>query len=539
MRVKHDPEIETAPWLGVPLRGTLDLADLRDDLRDLLCADEAIVGRYETNGTVTAVASWSAAGGSPRVGAGHSLGGKNIAALVAQSGRASRIDDYGDATGAIGVIGLEMGYMSAVGVPIMVAGRLWGLIAVGFVEQQPAPADTEKHLNAVATRVAALVATVEDRDTVARLGDEQGALRRIATLVARAVSPEQLFAAVTEEASRLLSVTSIQLARYEPDNTITVLASSGSAALQLAVGTRVPLGGNNPPTLVARTGRRARVDAFSKSSNGLDTLADEHGVTAALGEPIIVNGRLWGVLGAATTSSVPLPANIDDSLASFTQLVSSAVANAEAHRQLVASRARIVTAGDNARRRIGRDLHDGGQQRLVHAVILLKLALRALKQGDPKAAELVADGLQQAERANSDLRELAHGILPAVLTSAGLEAAVQLLALRCPLPVTVDARVGRLPAAIEATAYFVISEALTNVIKHARATHVRVSARVENAMLHVEVSDDGVGGAGTGPLNDLADLTDRVTALNGLLEVDSSTARGTRVHAAVPISSVS
>jgi signal transduction histidine kinase len=212
-----------------------------------------------------------------------------------------------------------------------------------------------------------------------------------------------------------------------------------------------------------------------------------------------------------------------------------AIANAESRTALTASRARIVAAGDESRRRIERDLHDGAQQRLVHAVIALKLALRGLSSGDADAEELVAEALRHAEAANSELRELAHGILPAALTRGGLRAGVQALVSRTSLPVTVEVTVERLPAGVEATAYFVISEALTNVVKHAHADSATVTAGVERGQLRIEVRDDGVGGAYGGDNTGLGGLEDRVSALGGQLLLESPQGGGTRVCAFVPI----
>jgi signal transduction histidine kinase len=195
----------------------------------------------------------------------------------------------------------------------------------------------------------------------------------------------------------------------------------------------------------------------------------------------------------------------------------------------------LVAAADEERRRVVRDLHDGGQQRLVHAVIVLKLALRALKEGRADASELVAEGLQHAEKANFELRELAHGILPAVLTRGGLRAGAEALVSRISLPVSVDVSDERLPPGIEATAYFLVSEALTNVVKHAHAERATVTARVEGRWLRVEVSDDGVGGARGRGTSGLGGLEDRVSALEGRLVVESPRGRGTRVYALLPL----
>jgi len=245
--------------------------------------------------------------------------------------------------------------------------------------------------------------------------------------------------------------------------------------------------------------------------------------------------RAIGMVTAGSTVEQSLPADVESRLGSFTELVATAVANAESRAELTASRARIVAAADESRRRIERDLHDGAQQRLVHAVIVLKLALRALSNGDANAGELVTEALQHAEQANAELRELAHGILPAALTRGGLGAGVEALVSRASVAVSVDVSVERLPAGVEATAYFVISEALTNVVKHAHAEASRVTARVERGELRVEIRDDGAGGARGGEGAGLGGLEDRVSALDGRLVVESPPGGGTRVCAVLPI----
>jgi signal transduction histidine kinase len=289
-------------------------------------------------------------------------------------------------------------------------------------------------------------------------------------------------------------------------------------------------------TIVSETARSARIDSLADASGPLGVAAREAGVRSAVGTPIIVEGGLWGVVIAGSSLEQPLPADTEARLSSFTELVATAVANAESRAELTASRARIVAAADESRRRIERDLHDGAQQRLVHAVIVLKLALRALSNADANAGELVAEALRHAEQANSELRELAHGILPAALTRGGLRAGVDGLVSRVSLPVSVDVPVERLPAGVEATAYFVISEALTNVVKHARAASAQVTARVERGELRVEVRDHGVGGARGGHGTGLGGLEDRVAALDGRLVLESPPGGGTRVCARLPVS---
>ena len=199
-----------------------------------------------------------------------------------------------------------------------------------------------------------------------------------------------------------------------------------------------------------------------------------------------------------------------------------------------ASRARLLAAGDAERRRLVRDLHDGAQQRLVHATVALKLAKRALEQGERTPEALIDEALEHAEGATEELRELVHGILPAVLAQGGLRAAVQALSRRMTLPVAVDVPSTRLPAAIEATAYFVVAEGLTNVVKHAHARSAAVSASIRDHRLDVELSDDGVGGArrdGGG----LVELEDRLAVHDGHLQVTSPPGRGTTLAASIPL----
>jgi signal transduction histidine kinase len=409
-------------------------------------------------------------------------------------------------------------------------------MVVGSSREPPLPSETEARLASFTELVATAIANAESRGGLARLAEEQAALRRVATLVARRVAPEGVFAAVTEEVERLLPVDFAHMGRYEPDGTITVLAASGTTADQFPVGRRWSLGGKNLATIVFQTGRPGRIDGYAGAFGPLGVTGRELGIRSSAGTPIIAEGQVWGVVIAGSTVEQALPADIEARLGSFTELVATAIANAESRAALAASRARIVAAADESRRRIERDLHDGAQQRLVHAVIVLKLASRALSNGDANARELVAEALRHAEQATSELRELAHGILPAALIRGGLRAGVEALLSRVSLPVTVDVCGERLPAGVEATAYFVISEALTNVVKHARAAGARVTARVEDGELRVDVRDDGVGGAQAGHGTGLGGLEDRVSALDGRLVMESPPGGGTHLSALLPIS---
>jgi signal transduction histidine kinase len=369
---------------------------------------------------------------------------------------------------------------------------------------------------------------------VRRLANEQAALRRVATLVARESPAAEVFAAVAEEVGRVLQVQDTRILRYESDETATVLASWGKLGRDIPVGTRWRLDGENVSTKVLRTAQAVRKDYYGDASGDIGDRVQERGIRSAVGTPILVEGRLWGVLLVASLTEEPLPHDAEPRIREFTELVATAISNIETRSELAASRARVVAAADDERRRVVRDLHDGAQQRLVHTVVTLKLAQRALANGDGSAPELVANALTQADSANAELRELAQGILPAVLTRGGLRAGTDALASRSPVPVVVDVLGDRLPTEIEATAYFVVAEALTNVAKHSQATRATVRARSEDGMLRLEVRDNGVGctaSEGSG----LIGLRDRLATLNGRLKVDSPLDGGTVLIGEIPV----
>jgi GAF domain-containing protein len=511
-----------------------------EEVGQLLPVEYTHLGRYESDDTLTFVAVWSAADPLVAVGSRIGLGGKNLATMVFETCRPARIDSFADASGSIGALGRERGVRSAVGTPIIVAGRLWGAMSAGSIKQ-PLPGDAEERVAEFTDLLATAIANAESRAGLARLGEEQAALRRVATLVAQGVPPDELFAAVAEEVGNVLPVQGARIGRYEPDGTVTFLATTvepgaaAAAAARAMLGEKnLALGGKNLATVVFETGRPACLD-FDDASGPVAAGIRGIGGGSAVGSPIVVDGRLWGVATAGSTLERPLPPDAEARLTDFTELLATAIANAESRADLAASRARIVAAADETRRRIERDLHDGAQQRLVHTVIVQQLALRALENGDENLGDLMAEALRHAEQANAELSELAHGVLPSVLTREGLPAALNALVSRVSLPVRVDVSVKRLPARIETTAYFVVSEALTNVVKHARASGATVTASVERGQLRVEIRDDGNGGAHGGGSSGLRGLDDRVSALGGRLVVESAAAQGTVVRAFLPV----
>jgi signal transduction histidine kinase len=332
----------------------------------------------------------------------------------------------------------------------------------------------------------------------------------------------------------LLGADQVALNRFEPGDEIVVLAHRGLDVERTPVGTRVSTLGESATATVRRTGRPARIEHSADAQGALAEIARATGLRFSVSSPISVEGRLWGLITASWKAEQAPPPDTEDRMAKFAELLDTAIANADARDQLTASRVRLVTAADEARRRVVRDLHDGAQQRLVHTVITLKLAQRAFDAGDEKGPSLVGEGLTYAEQANEELRELAHGILPEVLTRGGLRDAVRSLVTRLSVPVDVDVPSDRLPAEIEASAYFIVAEALTNVVKHAHASRAEVKGSVEGSTLRLEVRDDGVGGARADG-HGIVGMGDRVAALGGQLEIDSPAGGGTLVAATLLI----
>jgi signal transduction histidine kinase len=455
--------------------------------------------------------------------------------MVRRTGRPARMEGYEHAGGALAELARATGLRSSVSAPIVVEGDVWGLITASWKDEQSPPADTEERMTKFSDLVATAIANAEARAEVERLVAEQAALRRVATLVAQGAAPNAVLDAVAAEMEGLLDADGVTLSRYEPDEEVTVVAHRGSDPRRVPPGTRVSHRGANVTSMVRRSQRSARMEHREAAGRPIAELVREVGVRVSVGAPIVVDGRLWGVAIATWRGEQSPPADTEERMAKFAELLDTAIANADSHDQLNASRARLVTEADEARRRVVRDLHDGAQQRLVHTIVTLKLVQQALHSADGNAESLVGEALDYAERGHQELRELAHGILPAALTRGGLRAGVDAVVTRLDLPVRVELPAERFSAEIEASAYFIVAEALTNVVKHSRAEHAEVGASVQNGMLRVEVRDDGDGGAdphGHG----LVGMDDRVTALGGRLTIESPAGGGTIVAATLPLS---
>jgi signal transduction histidine kinase len=286
---------------------------------------------------------------------------------------------------------------------------------------------------------------------------------------------------------------------------------------------------------VWHTGRPARLDHFAGPPGSAAEALIRMGIRSAAGAPILVEERLWGVMIAAWTAH-QRASGLEDQIAQFTDLVATAISNAQYRADLAASRARIVAASDQARRRIERDLHDGAQQRLVSLGLALRAAQRAVPAGQAELERELAQISAGLTEVLEELREMSRGIHPAILSLGGLGAALKALARRSPVPVQLDVQVRtRLPEHAEVAAYFVVSEALANVAKHAQASVVRVRVEVREGTLHVSIHDDGAGGADPSRGSGLIGLSDRVEASGGTISISSQPGQGTRITAELPV----
>lgn len=377
------------------------------------------------------------------------------------------------------------------------------------------------------------------REELTVLAEQQAALRRVATLVARGVPASDVFPAVAHELATCLGVANASLWRYEADGTATLVAAvdDPKQSGRMPVGSRWPLDGDNIVAMVAGTGRPVRMDTHDAAAGDAASLIRRLGLTAGAGAPIVVEGRLWGVAVAGSGPTRSLPPDAEQRVGEFTELVATAIANAEAHAALTASRARIVAAADDARRRLERDLHDGAQQRLIS----LALQLRSVEAGVP--AELrplrdqISDVVAGLTSASGDLQELARGIHPAILSKGGLGPALNALARRCTIPVTLRLQLdGSIPEPVGVAAYYVVAEAMTNAARHAHASGLDIDATATGPGLVLSIRDDGIGGTDIGNGSGLIGLIDRVEALGGRMRITSPPGGGTTLEVEIPVS---
>jgi len=496
------------------------------------------VARYEPDGTATDCGSFPVGGPVTSVGKRWSLDGTNALALVRTSSQAARIDDYSQLDGELADTIRRVGIHSTVGVPIVVAGRLWGAMMVSTTrEHDPLPEDTAERLASFTELLATAIANAQSREALGRLADEQAGLRRVATLVAQGVRPAEIFLAVSEEVDRLFGLDEATVGRFDPDGPAFVVLGAAKSVEGIPIGSRWEINDLYVSSKVFRTGRSARVDASDLASVGGPIAATLRRLRliSQVGSPIIVEGRLWGAL-TVVAGDESLPLDTEERLEKFAELAATAIANADSRSELAASRRRIVAASDEGRRQIERDLHDGTQQRLVSLGLAVRAAeARLPPDGSDLRSELsgIATGLTDAV---AELQEISRGIHPAVLSHGGLGPALRALGRRSVIPVELDVTTrARFPEPIEVAAYFVASEALANAAKHAQASCIEVSLAASDGTVRLSIRDNGVGGADPARGSGLVGLADRVEALGGTIGVRSGAGHGTQITAELPL----
>ena len=509
--------------------GERELVDaLTFEIGSLFGAQRANTLRWDGE-AIEVLGEWSSDGNAVAPGRVFDFGGDTIVSRVVGSRAPARIDGASDlVTDFARARWRELGIEASIAAPILVGGTVWGVVSASrTTKNDPFPEGAENRLGDFAALVAQAIVNAQVRREASALGAEQAALRRVATLVAAGRPQEEVVDAVTQEAGTLFGAEVVSLLRWEgvQDEVYVVGGWSEGNRSAIAAGSLYHPAPGSPTLRVLETGYATRKDEVS----------NELGDRFAISAPVIMNGRLWGAL-TALRPGVPFSPGSEVRLRSFADLTAQSIANALARQEMRASQARIVRAGDEERRRLERNLHDGAQQRLVAASISLRLAIARLPAGADETRSLLTAAAEELTHAIDELRVLARGIHPAVLTERGLGAALEVLAERTPLPVKVANELPtRLPAPVEAAAYYVVAESLTNIAKHANASTAEVRLSRADGHARVEVIDDGVGGADPSRGSGLRGLTDRVEALDGRLGVDSSSAAGTRVWAEIPL----
>jgi PAS domain S-box-containing protein len=519
------------------------------EVASVLDVPGVIVTRYEPDGTAVTVGE---AFGPDLASAAQFLGigtpmppdPGTLTALVLDTHGPARVDDLSTSPGTVGEVSRAAELGSGCAGPIVVNGAVWGKMCVFSRVGTVLPAGTENRLRDFIDLIATAIANYEARAELAasearagELADEQAALRRVATLVARGVNPEEIFSAVTNEMAHLFGSPQACVGRFEPDGSAMVVVGVSDGIRGISIGSRWELEDFMASTGVYRTGGPVRVERsdFEHVSGPMADVLREIGAVSNVGAPIIVEGKQWGFV-TVTDVGKRLPADAEKRLENFAELLGTAIANADSRAELAASRARIVAAGDDARRRIERDLHDGAQQRLVTLAVALRRAEAKVPAGsDELRAEIshVAEGLKTAV---DGLRDLSQGIHPAELTFGGLAPALKALGRRSAVRVELDVPFeDRLPDRVEVAAYYIVSEALTNASKHANATRVWVSLNIEDDVLLLSIRDDGVGGADPRRGSGLTGLRDRIEALGGRIRIESPSGSGTLIEVEIPI----
>jgi signal transduction histidine kinase len=481
--------------------------------------------------TIRVIGDWRADESIPSlVGRVLEYGGDTITARVVNSAAPARVESADDLTTEFArERWREFGLQASIGAPIILEERVWGVVTASRAARDyPFPAGAEHRLADFAALVAQAIANSEARRQVAALAEEQAALRRVATLVAGGRPQREVLDAACLEAGRIFRADAIMVVRWEGVHDEVAIVESWCADNDPGVepGSLYHPAPESATTAVLETGL---------SSRGAEPSA-ELGARCAISSPVIVDGRLLCALSALRSQEDPFAPGDEIRLRSFADLAAQSIVNVRAREEMRASSARIVRAADEARAKLERNLHDGAQQRLVAVLLSLRMTASKLPNAPEEARNLLLMATQELEHAFDELRELARGLHPSVLTERGLGPALELLADRAPLDVAVALELDeRLTPAVEAAAYFVVAEALTNIAKHAHASSVQVHVSRRADVARVEVVDDGVGGATMGRGSGLRGLADRVEALDGRLHIVSPPDDGTRIWAEIPV----
>jgi signal transduction histidine kinase len=495
----------------------------------LFRADKANVMRWEAD-TIHVLGDWSTDGSMLEQGRVYQYGGDTITARVVETASPGRVNSRADLNSDFARERWdELGIEASIGAPIILDGRVWGVVTASRRDgNDPFPPQAEHRLGDFSALVAQAIANAEARREMAALIAEQSALRRVATLVAGGRSQKDVLEAITFEVGALFGASSVSFVRWEGvhDEVLVVAGWSATRDEGVRAGAVQHPSPGSATLAVLETGLASRSEESP----------DEPG--SAIAAPVISNAQLVGALTAHRPPGEPFPAEAEVRLRSFADLAGQSISNERAQEELRASRARIVRTADETRQRLERNLHDGAQQRLVSVSIALRLAVAKMPLSD-EARGLITSASEELTLALGELRDLARGLHPSILTDLGLGPALESLARRAPIPCEVVNEIEEtLPAQVQAAMYYVVAESLTNVAKYAQASRVDVHASHAEGVARVVVADDGIGGANPDDGSGLGGLHDRVEALGGRLLVESATGQGTRVLAEIPVGAV-
>ena len=512
-----------------------------DEAVELLDAEQAAVVRFDADERALVTVGLSAGVQGATMGMRSALGDWPTSSAACRTGRTARSDVSADevtGTGLIAGMVRDKGFLSTVAVPIFVDGRVWGAMTVSDSRRAVAPV-TERRIESFTELIATAIANAESRAELAaseafarELANEQAALRRVATLVAQGAGADELLSAVASEVAGIIDIPVVGVHRYEADGTFTMLGIAGET--QFTVGSRWPVEEEGIAGMILATGHPARRDDYATMPGRLGEALRQDRMVSTVGVPIVVDGSIWGFMVAAAKPGKPIPSDIEQRLVRFTELVATAVSNATTRTDLLASRARVVSAADETRRRLERDLHDGIQQWLVALALRARKAAGLSAAGQSPVQELsgLADDLIAV---TDELREISRGIHPAILSDSGLDDALGALARRSAIRVDLDVGFGcRFDPTLEATVYYVVAESITNAVKHAQASAVAVRGGLRDGAIELEIKDDGVGGADPRRGTGLIGLEDRVDTLGGTISFASPANAGTTIRVRLP-----